>query len=72
VTCGYTDALDLGSSRPMSRCGVFVAQIGEGTMAANLVLCPVGGENSIEVHAGGAGRTHFIVDVQAYIPFGII
>jgi hypothetical protein len=29
----------------------------------------VGGENTIEVHAGGSGRTHFIVDIQAYMLF---
>jgi hypothetical protein len=37
---------------------------------ANLVLSAVGGENAIEVHAGGAaGRTHFVIDLQGYIPF---
>jgi hypothetical protein len=35
---------------------------------ANLVITPVGGEHTIEVHAGGAGATHVIVDVQAYVP----
>jgi hypothetical protein len=43
----------------------------DGQTVANLALVPVGGENSLEVHAGGTGRTHFIIDVQAYIPFVI-
>ena len=40
----------------------------DGQTIANLVITPVGGEHAIEVHAGGTGRTHFIVDVQAYVP----
>ena len=40
----------------------------DGQTIANLVITRVGGENSLEVHASGTGRTHFIVDVQAYIP----
>jgi hypothetical protein len=40
-----------------------------GQTLANLALCTVGGENGIEVHAGGNGRTHLIVDVQGYVPF---
>lgn len=36
---------------------------------ANLALTTVGGENAIEVHCGGAGRSHVIVDVQGYVPF---
>lgn len=40
-----------------------------GQTLANLVFTTVGGENAIEVHAGGVGRTHFIVDVQGYVPF---
>lgn len=39
-----------------------------GQTVANLVITPVGGENTLEVHAGGNGRTHFIIDVQAYVP----
>jgi hypothetical protein len=34
---------------------------------ANFALVPVGGENSLDVHAGGDGRTHVIIDVQGYI-----
>jgi len=44
----------------------------DGQTIANLVLTPVGGENSLEVHASGAGRTHIIVDVQAFLPVGPI
>ena len=40
-----------------------------GQTLANLTLCTLGGENAIEVHAGGSGRTHVIVDVQGYVPF---
>ena len=40
----------------------------DGQTIANFVISRVGGENSLEVHASGTGRTHFIVDVQAYIP----
>jgi hypothetical protein len=35
---------------------------------ANLVLVAIGDETYIEVHAGGAGSTHVIVDLQGYIP----
>lgn len=43
---------------------------GPGQTLANLVLTAVGGENAVEVHAGGVvGRTHFIVDLQGYVPF---
>jgi hypothetical protein len=40
-----------------------------GQTLANLALCTLGGENAIEVHAGGNGRAHVIVDVQGYVPF---
>jgi hypothetical protein len=40
-----------------------------GQTLANLALSTLGGENAIEVHAGGNGRTHVIVDVQGYVPF---
>jgi hypothetical protein len=41
-----------------------------GQTLANLVLTAIGGENAVEVHAGGlAGRTHVVVDLQGYIPF---
>jgi hypothetical protein len=40
----------------------------DGQTVANLAIVKVGGENSLEVRAGGTGRTHFIVDVQAYYP----
>lgn len=40
-----------------------------GQTLANLVVTSVGSEAGVEVNARGAGRTHFIVDVQAYIPF---
>jgi hypothetical protein len=44
----------------------------DGQTIANLVITPVGGENTLEVHASGGGRTHFIVDVQAYVPFLVV
>ena len=41
-----------------------------GVTLANLVLTGVGGENAVEVHAGGlGGRTHIVVDLQGYVPF---
>jgi hypothetical protein len=39
-----------------------------GQTLANLVLTAVGGENTISVHCEGGGRTHFIIDVQGYVP----
>lgn len=40
-----------------------------GQTLANLTLSTVGGENAIEVHCKGLGRTHVIVDIQGYVPF---
>ena len=40
-----------------------------GQTLANLVLTEVGGENALSVRCEGNGRTHFIVDIQGYIPF---
>jgi hypothetical protein len=40
-----------------------------GVTLANLALTSVGGENSIEIRCGGAGRAHVIVDIQGYVPF---
>jgi hypothetical protein len=39
-----------------------------GQTLANLVLTAVGGENAISVACGGNGRTHFIIDLQGYVP----
>ena len=39
-----------------------------GQTLANLALVAIGDETYIEVHAGGTGSTHFIVDLQGYIP----
>lgn len=41
---------------------------GPGQTLANLVLTAVGGENTISVACGGTGRTHFIIDLQGYVP----
>ena len=35
----------------------------------NLTLSGVGDESGVEVFCGGLGRTHFIVDIQGYVPF---
>jgi hypothetical protein len=35
---------------------------------ANLTFTDVGGENALEVHNGGPGATHFIIDVQGFVP----
>ena len=39
-----------------------------GQTLANLAFVAIGDETYIEVHAGGVGSTHFIVDLQGYIP----
>lgn len=40
-----------------------------GQTLANLALSGVGGESGVEIFCGGFGRTHFIVDIQGYVPF---
>jgi len=40
-----------------------------GITIGNAALVGVGGENAIEVACRGAGRTHFIIDLQGYVPF---
>jgi hypothetical protein len=40
---------------------------GPGQTMGNLVFCDVGGEFAVEVHNGGAGATHFIIDVQGFV-----
>ncbi len=39
-----------------------------GQTLANLAFVAIGDETYIEVHAGGAGSTHFIIDLQGYLP----
>jgi hypothetical protein len=41
-----------------------------GQTLANLVLTSVGSEAGVDIFAGGSGRTHVVVDVQGYVPFG--
>ena len=41
-----------------------------GQTLANLVLTTVGSESGVDIFAGGGGRTHVVVDVQGYVPFG--
>jgi hypothetical protein len=41
-----------------------------GQTLANLVLTSVGSESGVDIFAGGGGRTHVVVDVQGYVPFG--
>ena len=41
-----------------------------GQTLANLVLTTIGSEAGVDIFAGGAGRTHVVVDVQGYVPFG--
>jgi hypothetical protein len=59
---------DLSGERPLPRTSN-VNWSTSGQTLANLTLCTLGGENAIEVHAGGNGRTHVVVDVQGYVPF---
>ncbi len=40
-----------------------------GQTLANLVVTAVGDENYISIFCGGVGRTHFIIDLQAYVPY---
>ena len=41
----------------------------DGQILANLALTAIGGENAVEVHAAGkGGRTHFVIDLQGYVP----
>lgn len=40
-----------------------------GQTLANLALTAVGDENYISIFCGGTGRTHFIIDLQGYVPF---
>lgn len=42
-----------------------------GQTLANLAFVAIGDETYIEVHAGGGGSTHFIVDLQGYIPIPV-
>jgi hypothetical protein len=39
-----------------------------GQTLANLAFVAIGDETYVEVHAGGAGSTHVIIDLQGYIP----
>ncbi|TML14928.1 MAG: hypothetical protein E6G39_07670 [Actinobacteria bacterium] len=64
-------ASDLKGDRPLPPTSN-VNWSADGQTVANLVITAVGGENTLEVHAGGSGRTHFIVDVQAYVPALVI
>ena len=41
-----------------------------GQTLANLILTTVGSEFGVDIFAGGVGRTHVVVDVQGYVPFG--
>jgi hypothetical protein len=42
-----------------------------GQTLANLSLVAIGDETYIEVHAGGSGSAHVIVDLQGYIPIPV-
>ncbi len=42
-----------------------------GQTLANLAFVAIGDETYIEIHAGGAGSTHVIVDLQGYIPIPV-
>ena len=41
---------------------------GDGQTIANMAFTGVGGENGVEAFCGGLGRTHFIIDMQGYVP----
>jgi hypothetical protein len=61
-------ASDLSGERPLPKTSN-INWSQNGQTLANLAFTVVGGENTIEIHAGGSGRTHFIVDIQAYMTF---
>ena len=60
-------ASDLAGNRPLPGTSNINWSTNAQTLA-NLVVTTVGGENTLEVHAGGNGRTHYILDVQGFIP----
>ena len=60
-------ASDLSGNRPLPATSN-INWSTNGQTLANLVVTTVGGENTLEVHAGGNGRTHYILDVQGFIP----
>lgn len=60
-------ASDLVGDRPLPRTSN-INWSTNGQTLANLVVTTVGGENTLEVHAGGSGRAHYILDVQGFIP----
>jgi hypothetical protein len=60
---------DLSGERPLPNTSN-INWTSSGQTLGNMVLSTVGGESAIEVHAGGNGRTHFIIDVQGYVPLG--
>ena len=60
-------ASDLAGNRPLPATSN-INWSTNGQTLANLVVTTVGGENTLEVRAGGNGRTHYILDVQGFIP----
>lgn len=62
---------DLSGERPLPDTAN-VNWYGPGQTVGNLVCTDVGGENGIEVHNGGTGATHFIIDVQGFVPYEFV
>ena len=60
-------ASDLTGERPFPQTSN-INWSARGQTLANLVFTAVGGENTLQIYAGGVGRTHFILDVLGYIP----
>lgn len=58
---------DLSGERPLPATSN-INWTGPNQTIANLTFTDVGGENAIEVHNGGPGATHFIIDVQGFVP----
>ena len=61
-------ASDLSGERPLPKTSN-INWSTNGQTLANFAVVAVGGENALEVHAGGGGRTHFIIDVQGHVPY---
>ena len=59
---------DLSGERPVPQTSNINWATNNQTIA-NLAFTSVGGENGIEIAAGGGGRTHVIVDIMGYVPF---
>ena len=66
VGAGFLTGQSYGPSRPVLTSNV--NWMSDGQTIANSSLVPVGGENVIDVICTG-GETHYIIDLQGYVPY---